>query len=117
MEPFRTVLWWQAVTTAVMALIAGFAGGMHGATSAGLGGLVGIIGCLAFAVVASLHKRDSAGSVLIAALRAEAVKIVVIVALLWLVLTTYKEAMVVGFIAAFTVSIVIFSMAVWVRDK
>jgi len=100
-----------------MAVIAGALAGTHGAISAGLGGLVGIVGGLAFTLVAWLHKRDSVGGVLIAAFRAEGAKILVVVALLWLVLSTYKDAVVVGVIASFLISIVIFSMAICIPDN
>jgi ATP synthase protein I len=100
-----------------MAAVAGAMAGPHGAISAGLGGLVGIAGGLVFRLVAWLHKRDSAGGVLIAAFRAEGAKILVVIVLLWVVLSVYKAAVVGGVIAAFLVSIVIFSMAICIRDN
>jgi ATP synthase protein I len=100
-----------------MAVIGGTVAGTHGAISAGLGGVVGIIGGLAFTLVAWAHERDSAGRVLIAAFRAEGAKIVVLALLLWLVLSTYEEAVVGSVIAAFVISIVIFSMAICIRDN
>jgi hypothetical protein len=53
---------------------------------------------------------------LLAVLRAETAKIGVIVVLLWLVLATYKDAVVVWVVGSFLVCAVILSMAGLVRD-
>lgn len=117
LKPFRAVLRWQALATALLTGIAGYLLGTNGAISAALGGLVGIIGGLGFAVVASLQKGGTAGSVLITAMRAEAVKIVLMIVLLWLVLATYRDVVVVGFIGTFVVTVLVFTMAVFVREE
>ena len=104
------------IATVALALAAGLAAGEHGAVSAALGGLVGVIAGLAFAVVIQLSKTQSAGGTLATALRAESVKIGLSVFLLWLVLTTYAQVVALAFIGSFTVSILIFSMAFFVRD-
>lgn len=116
-KPIRTVLRWQLIATAAMALTAGALGEIHTGISALLGGLVSIAAGWAFAVVAALGKAGSAGGALLAVLRAEAVKIVLIVILLWLVLTTYQDVAAVVFIGAFAVTTLIFSMAAVVREK
>src|SRR5713226_6982682 len=115
-KPIRAVVRWQIAATAVMALAAGAAAGGHAAASAVAGGLVSIIAGLASAFVASRSNTKSAGGVLVGALRAEAVKIVLAVLLLWLVLSNYDEAVVAVFIGSFVVTIVIFSMAFFVRE-
>jgi ATP synthase protein I len=48
--------------------------------------------------------------------RAEAAKILVIIALLWLVLSTYHEAVLPAFLAAFIVTVLLFRVALFVRD-
>ena len=53
---------------------------------------------------------------MLALLRAEAVKVAVIVALLWLVLSSYKDVVVVGFIGSFIVSVGILGLAILARD-
>jgi ATP synthase protein I len=116
-KPIRTVLWWQALATMVLALIAGLLVGIHGALSATLGGLVSIAAGLVFAAVISLSRDRTAWGALHAALRAEAAKIALIVFLLWFVLTTYRDVVVVGFIGSFSVSVMIFGMALFVRDN
>ncbi len=115
-KPIRAVVRWQIAATAMMMLVAGAIAGLHAATSVAAGGLVSIVAGLAAAFVASRSNTKSAGGVLVGALRAEAVKIGLSVLLLWLVLANYEEAVVVAFIGAFVVTIVIFSMAFFVRE-
>lgn len=115
-KPIRVVLRWQLIATLMLALVAGLLLGIHGAISAMLGGLVSIAAGAVFAVAISLNKDRSAGGALYAALRAEAIKIALIVFLLWFVLTTYHDVVVPGFIGSFCVSIMIFGMALFVRD-
>ena len=116
-KPMRAVVRWQAIATAVMALLGGLLAGIHGAISATLGGLISIVAGLAFALVISLRGGESAAGVLGEALLAEAAKIALIVVLLWLVLATYGEVVVVGFIGTFVIAVVIFAMALFVREQ
>jgi len=115
-KPIRTVLRWQLMATAVLMFVAGAWAGAHGVWSAALGGLVSILSGLASAVVASLSKAESAGGVLLAALRAEAVKLGLIVVLLWLVLVTYGDVIVGAFLGTFAVTAVILATAFFVRE-
>ncbi len=113
----RTVLRWQLLVTAALAAISALAAGRHGAVSAALGGLVSFVAGLGFAAVASASRKDSVGLAMLAALRAEAVKIVLIVALLWVVLSVYKSVVIVAFIGTFTVTVIVFALALFVREK
>jgi ATP synthase protein I len=115
-KPIRTVLLWQFAVTAAMSVVAALLAGVHAAISVAAGGSVSIVAGTASALVASLGKARSAGGVLVGALRAEAVKIGLALVLLWLVLTNYEEAVVGAFLGAFIVTMVIFSMAFFVRD-
>jgi ATP synthase protein I len=115
-KPIRTVLQWQVAATAAISLAAALLAGRHGAASAAAGGAVSIIAGLAAAFVASTSNAKSAGRVLVGALRAEAVKVGLAVLLLWIVLANYEEAVVAAFIGAFAVTMVIFSMAFFVRE-
>lgn len=116
-KPIRTAVWWQFIATSALTVIAALAGGWHAAVSSFLGGGVSISAVLVFAAVASLHKGSSAAGTLIAALRAEAAKIVTIVGLLWLVLATYRDVVAPVFVGAFAVSVLISGMAFFVRDN
>lgn len=115
-KPVYTVLRWQLIATVALALAAGWLSGMHGAASAIAGGLVSMTAGIAAAFVASRGDTKSAGGLVVGALRAEGVKIGLIAVLLWLVLKTYAEVVVVAFIASFIVTVLIFAMAFFVRD-
>jgi len=115
-KPIRTVLRWQLVATGALTLVGGALAGAHGALSAALGGLVSVIAGLGFAVAASLGKAESVGGTLLAAFRAEAIKIALIVLLIWLVLGMYKSVVVAAFIGSFAVTVLIFAMAFFVRE-
>ena len=116
-KPIRTVLRWQVVATAALTLLAGALAGVHGALSAALGGTVSILSGWGSAVVASMGKAESAGGILLVVLRAEAVKLGLLVILLWLVLATYKDVVVTAFLGSFVATVLIFSMAFFVRDN
>jgi ATP synthase protein I len=115
-KPIRSVVQWQLAATAAIALAAALLVGRHGAASAVAGGAISVVAGLAAAFVASRSDAKSAGRVLVGALRAEAVKIGLAVLLLWLVLANYEEAVVAVFIGSFAVTMVIFSMAFFVRE-
>jgi ATP synthase protein I len=115
-KPVLTVLKWQLLTTMALALVSAFVSGQHGAVSALAGGAISIAAGTVAALVASLGSARSAGSVLGSALRAEAVKLALGVALLWLVLTNYSEAVVGALVASFVITLLIFGMAFFVRE-
>ena len=115
-KPVRTVLRWQLLATAALTLAAGIWAGAHGALSASLGGLISIFAGWASATVASLGKAESAGGILHSALRAEGVKIGLIVILLWLVLAMYRDIVIPAFLGSFVLTVLIFAMAFFVRD-
>jgi ATP synthase protein I len=114
-KPIRTVLRWQLFATAVLTVLGGVLAGAHGAFSAALGGLVSVCAGWASAMVAT-GKADSAGGVLVTALKAEGVKLGVIAILLGLVLMSYAEVVVPAFLGSFMATVVIFSMALFVRE-
>jgi len=115
-SPLRTVLWWQVIATAALTLLAGVLAGVHGAVSAALGGAVSVCAGWMSAKVAARGKPGSAGEVLITALMAEGVKLGVIVILLGLVLAMYSEVVVPAFLGSFMATVLIFSMAFFVRE-
>ena len=115
-RPIRIVLMWQLAATAAMTLAAAVLADMASALSAAAGGAASMLAGLASVLVASLSNAKSAGGVLVGALRAEAVKLGLALLLLWLVLANYAEAVVAVFLGAFVVTMLIFSMAFFVRD-
>jgi ATP synthase protein I len=116
-KPLRVVLRWQLYAAVVIALIAALWSGAHGALSALLGGLVCWIAGLAFAMMISHRKARSAGAALRTLLRAEAGKILIIIALLWLVLATYRGVVAIAFFVGFAVSVCVSQAAILVREN
>jgi ATP synthase protein I len=117
-KPIRTVLVWQLIATAVIAAIAGLWVGRHGAVSAMLGGLINVVAGAAYALLLGIGaaRTADAGTSLVAMFRAEAGKILLILAGLWLVLSHYEDVVAAAFFGAFVVTVVVFSMAILVRD-
>jgi ATP synthase protein I len=115
-KAIRTVLRWQLLATAALTLLAGLWAGEHGALSAALGGAVSLSAGWVSGVVAAMGKAQSAGGILVGALRAEAVKIGLMVILLGIVLTMYRDVVVIAFLGTFMATATIFSMAFFVRD-
>jgi ATP synthase protein I len=82
-----------------------------------LGGLISVCAGAAFAALGSLAEGKPAGFALVTMLRAESVKIGLMVVLLWIVLAAYAKAVVLALIASFLVTALIFSMAALVREE
>lgn len=115
-RPLRTVLRWQLIVTAALALAGGILAGADGALSAALGGAVSLCAGWVSGMVASKGGAQSAAEVLIGALTAEGVKIGLIVLLLWLVLATYGDVVMPAFIGTFVLTALFLAMAFFVRD-
>lgn len=115
-RPIRTVLRWQLFTTAALTLVAGMLAGVHGALSAALGGAVSMCAGGVSAVVASLGDAQTAAGIVAGALRAEGIKIALMVGLLWLVLATYADVVAPAFFGSFIATVLIFAMAFFVRE-
>ena len=117
MRPFRTVLLWQVIAIAVLSLLAAIPWGRHGALSAALGGSVNVAAGWAYAWMVSRRKAGTAGEALRTLFRAEAVKVTIVVLLLWLALAKYRAIVHAAFFGSFVVTVVIFAAAIAVRDK
>ncbi len=115
-KPLRTVLRWQVYVAVALTLAAGWWAGMPGAISALLGGLINILAGLVYAIMVSGNEIRTAGQTLRTLVRAEASKLTLIVLQLWLVLTVYHDVVIPAFFAAFATSVLVFPMALLVRD-
>jgi len=119
-RPFRTVFKWQTVATLSIAAVSGALAGWDGAWSAILGGGVSVAAGVAFALILGLSLGDGrpAGVArpLGAMMKAEAGKLVVIVLGLVLVLKTYSSVVHAAFFAAFAVAVIVFGMAILVKE-
>ena len=110
------MLIWQAAATLVIAAIAGLWAGLHGALSAVLGGVINLSAGVVYAFVLAIAPAKTAGATMVALFRAEAAKILVIIGQLWLVLSTYQEAVLPALLAAFIVTVLLFRVALFIRD-
>ena len=119
-KPIRTVLRWQVIATAGVATVAGVLAGGHGAVSAALGGLVNVVAGVTYGWLLGWRLGATAvpdaGASLVAMFRAEAGKILVIIGGLWLTLTAYQDMVLSAFFSAFVLTVIVFSMAILVRD-
>lgn len=118
-RPLRTVLVWLLLVTAALAAIAGLLGGRHAAVSAALGGGINVVAGAVYAGLVAVGTRGrvrGAHVALIALFRAEAGKVLAIIAQLWLVLSLYGDVVPAAFFPAFVITVIVFSMAIFVSD-
>ena len=115
-RPIRIVLLWQVIVTAALTLVAALLWGRDGAISAALGGAVNFVAGSIFGWRVAQGSARSAGEALRSALRAESIKIVVIIAGLWMVLANYRDIVHVAFFASFVITVGVFAAAIAVRD-
>jgi ATP synthase protein I len=115
-KPIRVVLRWQLIVTAALALAAAFLWGRDGAISAALGGAVNVIAGWAYGWRISQGEARTAGEALQAVLRAEAIKILLIIAGLWIALSGYRDMIHAAFFATFVITVLVFAAAVAVPD-
>ncbi|MDP1549670.1 MAG: ATP synthase subunit I [Nitrosomonas sp.] len=115
-RPLNIVLRLQLFVTLIAALVIWFFLSMHDAVSAVLGGAVSVISSAAFAIIISRHKGYTAEGTIRTALRAEAVKIILIVSMLWMVFNNYEDVNAFAFIGTFILNVLVYSMALFVSD-
>ena len=100
--------------------MAGALAGWDGAWSAILGGGVSVAAGVAFALILGFSLGDGrpagAARPMVAMMKAEAGKLVVIVAGLVLVLRTYGDIVHAAFFGAFAVAVIVFGMAILVPE-
>jgi len=115
-RPIRIVLRWQLIVTAALTLVAALLWGRDGAISAALGGAVNVVAGWVFGWRVAQGEARSAAEALRTALRAEAMKVLMIIAGLWLVLANYRDIVHVAFFASFVITVMVFAAAIAVRD-
>ena len=116
MRPIRIVLRWQVIATAALTLVALLLWGRDGALSAALGGAVNLSAGWVYGWRVSQGEARTAGEALRTMMRAEGMKVLLIIVQLWLVLAHYKDIVHVAFFAAFVITVGIFAAAIAVRD-
>ena len=115
-RPLYIVLRVQLLVAMVVAVVVWYFLGVQGAISALLGGLVSVISSAAFAIIISRHKGYTAGETIRTALRAESVKIILTVSLLWLVFKFYENVNAPVFIGTFILAVLVYSFALLIAD-
>jgi ATP synthase protein I len=112
----RAALAWQLGATASSALIAGWLGGTHAAVSAALGGGVVVVASLAYVCTVILSAPRTAGATIQTLLRAEAVKVALIVLGLWLVFSGYGAVVALPLIVTLILTVLLWPVALLYRD-
>lgn len=115
-RPLKIVLRVQLLITLVVAVAIGIFLGVQSAISAALGGSISVISSAAYAIIVSHHKGYTAGETVRTALRAESVKIILTVILLWVVFKFYEDLNAFAFIGTFILTVLAYSMALLVSD-
>ena len=107
---------WQVIATAMLTLVALLPWGWDGALSAALGGVVNITAGWVYGWRVSQGEARTAGEALRTMLRAEAFKVLLIVAGLGLVLANYGDIVHGAFFATFVITVGVFAAAIAVPD-
>ena len=116
---YKQMAKWQVLSTVAVTLAAFLLAGTHAAISALAGGFSVVAGGLAGAFIAkSGDNKHEAGAILIAMLKAEAVKIIVIAVLLLLTFKLYSEHLVpIALILGLAASAILSGAAFFGLDK
>ena len=115
-RPFRIVLRWQLIATAVLTLVSAIPWGGDGAISAALGGAVNIVAGAVYGWRVTRGEARTAGEALSTMFRAWGIKVLLIVVGLMLILSLYRDIVHAAFFAAFVVTVAVFAAAVAVSD-
>ena len=114
-RPFRIVLAWQLIAIGVLTLVAALLWGLHGAVSAALGGGINVAAGWVYGWRVA-QAAPTASDTLRTLFRAWAFKLVLVVGLMWVVLTQYREVVHAAFFLAFAITVGVFSAAIAVSD-
>ncbi len=113
---FSKMLRWQLMVTAVVAIIALIISGKHAGLSAIAGGLSVVIAAFLASKVAQRNYKD-ATAILINMLKAEAIKIFLIVILLFITFKVYKQLVPFALIAGLAAAALFSGAAMAKQDK
>jgi ATP synthase protein I len=116
LRPIQVVTRWQLIVTATLTVLASLLWGSDGAISAALGGAINLVAGWVYGWRVSQVEAKSAGEALRTMFRAEGIKILLIFAGLWLVLSSYKDIVHGAFFGTFVITVGVFAAAIAVRD-
>lgn len=114
--PVGRIALWQLLASLVIAGGAWWWAGWQGILSALLGGIVNVCAGVVYAMLVRFGGAQTAGATVRTMIRAEAAKIAVIVVLLGLTLTGYRDIVPGAFIAAFVCTVLVSQAAILIRD-
>ncbi|MDC0422998.1 ATP synthase subunit I [Methylophilaceae bacterium] len=110
---YRKVVYQQFLASLVVGILAGFIFNIHAGLSVLSGALPVIIGTVVATPIANLKKnKGSPGSIVISALKAEAVKIAIIFILLWLMYKFYVQLVPIALLIGLIMSVLISCLAI-----
>jgi len=115
-RPMLAALSWQCAVTAVAASAAIVLGGIHASISAALGGGVVILATVGYAFTIGFSAPRTVGATLRIMLRAEAVKVMLVVFSLWLVFASYREVVPVALVGTLIVTVLVWPVALLYKD-
>lgn len=112
-KTYRKVVYQQFLVSSIVGVLAGFFFNVHAGLSVFLGALPVITGTVVATPIANLKKnKRSPGSIVISALKAEAVKIAVIFIALWLVYKFYVQLVPIALVIGLILSVLISCLAI-----
>ena len=116
-RPLRVVLRVQLFLTLAVMIIIALLSDVHSAISAMLGGMVNLISSTVFAIIISHHRGYTAGEAIRTAVRAELIKISLIVVMLSIVFQKFENINAFAFIGTFILTVLAHSIALFVSDN
>ena len=116
-KPLAVVLRIQFLFILATAIIFGYWLGVHGAISAMLCGGVSFVSGMVFGLIISRHQGFLPDEVIKTALKAEILKISIIVILLWLIFKFYVSVIPTVFIGVFVLTVLLHSVALFVVNE
>ena len=116
-RPLRAVLRVQLFLTLAVMIIIAVLSDVHSAISAMLGGMINLISSTVFAIIISHHRGYTAGEAIRTAVRAELIKISLIVVMLWIVFQKFENINAFAFIGTFILTVLAHSIALFVSDN
>jgi ATP synthase protein I len=110
------MLLWQALATLAVATVAGAWAGGNAAWSAVLGGGVNLAANAMYGFAYGLMRPAGPGGTVIAAVRAEASKILLVLVLLLAVVVLFRGLVLAAFLVTFILTALLFRLVLIVRD-
>lgn len=113
----RILLCWQAGAVVAFAALGGLWAGGHGAVSGALGATINLVANFVYALMGGIVRPASAAGALFVIIRAEGFKIGLILVQLFLVVKLYRDLVMGPFIVAFIATVLMFAIALRVKDR